>query len=420
MYSKRKILVCALVAGLLFTFAACKKNNSVAVTIVAKSEVAINDYSDFTVSIQDLRTEKTTEYKLNSEGKCEVMLDKASYTISISGKVGGASYYGVVENRSITQKETLEITLTNTMTQQGGLIFKQLFFNGETNNGQMMHPDQYIILYNNTDNVVYADGITFSSSMHSTPIGEDVFTKELPDYVVAQQFYAIPGDGTQYPVQPGGQIVIARTAIDHSKNYENAVDLSGADFEIYEPDMPSDFGTDIDNPDVPNLKIIFTYYGIFNMHPRGFQSHFLFRPDKDWKTFLAENRFEFKDNKGQTRFTYKVPTALIMDGIETGMEGMVKTKALPPSVDKGISKVTGCHRQEVITRKELSGKKLQDTNNSTVDCVRTKGQQSFPKKKSQSAAGFYMQAPKPTDRVYTEAECNELWIGSGKNNFSGR
>ena len=233
MYSKRKILVCALVAGLLFTFAACKKNNSVAVTIVAKSEVAINDYSDFTVSIQDLRTEKTTEYKLNSEGKCEVMLDKASYTISISGKVGGASYYGVVENRSITQKETLEITLTNTMTQQGGLIFKQLFFNGETNSGQMMHPDQYIILYNNTDNVVYADGITFSSSMHSTPIGEDVFTKELPDYVVAQQFYAIPGDGTQYPVQPGGQIVIARTAIDHSKNYENAVDLSGADFEIY-------------------------------------------------------------------------------------------------------------------------------------------------------------------------------------------
>ena len=72
-----------------------------------------------------------------------------------------------------------------------------------------------------------------------------------------------------------------------------------------------------------------------------------------------------------------------MDGIETGMEGMVKTKALPPSVDKGMSKVTGCHRQEVITRKELSGKKLQDTNNSTVDCVRTKGQQSFPKKKSQ-------------------------------------
>ena len=56
MYSKRKILVCALVAGLLFTFAACKKNNSVAVTILAKSEVAINDYSDFTVSIQDLRT----------------------------------------------------------------------------------------------------------------------------------------------------------------------------------------------------------------------------------------------------------------------------------------------------------------------------------------------------------------------------
>ena len=39
MYSKRKILVCALVAGLLFTFAACKKNNSVAITIFEGEEV---------------------------------------------------------------------------------------------------------------------------------------------------------------------------------------------------------------------------------------------------------------------------------------------------------------------------------------------------------------------------------------------
>ena len=82
-----------------------------------------------------------------------------------------------------------------------------------------------------------------------------------------------------------------------------------------------------------------------------------------------------------------------------------------------MSKVTGCHRQEVITRKELSGKKLQDTNNSTEDCVRTKGQTSFPKKASKSARMFNMQATKPTDKVYTEAECNELWIGGGENNF---
>lgn len=110
------------------------------------------------------------------------------------------------------------------------------------------------------------------------------------------------------------------------------------------------------------------------------------------KTFMENNKFEFKNSKGETKFTYKVPADLIIDGIETGNEGFLKVKSLPASVDQGSITVTGCHRQELIRRKPGQGYKLQDTNNSSVDCERVKGQTSFPKKqKSLQQAGVLRQ-----------------------------
>lgn len=386
---KKLLLLPALITGVCL-FSSCEKekiDESVTLSIQATSQENVIDYTEFTLQLKELRTMKSVKKKLTDKGACELTLNKGTYTISIEWKNGNASFFGTMENYSVTKSETLNIPLTRTISQPTGIIFKEIFFNGETNSGKMMHPDQYFVLYNNGDATVYADGITFAVSLHANWSEADVFTELLPGEVVAAQFYSIPGNGLQYPLKPGDSLVIARTAINHHESYENAVDLSGADFEVYEPDMPAQFGTDVDNPDVPNLIAHFSIWGIFNMHPRGPLAPFIFKPETDMKTFMEKNKFSFKNKKGETQYTYKVPAGLIIDGIETGNEGAVKVKSLPSSVDKGYITVTGCHRQESIRRKVGANHKLIDTNNSSEDCVRVKGQTPHPKKGAKTKSG---------------------------------
>ncbi len=405
MLFKNNLLALSLIAGILF-FGSCKKTDETAtLTIQVTSDENVSDYSKFTVEIKELRTLKIITKELDAKGTCQVTVDKGTYTLSAGWQNVNVKYFGTKENYSVTQSETVNIKVVRSVTKPEGLVFKEIFFNGETNNGQMMHPDQYFVLYNNGDETVYADGVTFSVSAHANWSEADVFTALLPGEVVAAQFYSIPGNGKDYPVEPGKQIVVARTAIDHSKEYENAVDLSGADFEIYEPDMPAQYGTDVDNPDVPNLIAHFSVWGIFSMHPRGPLAPFIFIPETDMKTFMENNKFEYKTKKGETKFTYKVPAGLIIDGIETGNEGFLKVKSLPASVDQGSITVTGCHRQELIRRKAGQGHKLQDTNNSSVDCERVKGQTSFPKKQKSYQHSGILRRPITTSSYYKQFPC---------------
>lgn len=387
MNKKHFSLLFAFIMGMSIFISSCKKEETpLSITINVESEEAIPDYTKFVVEAQELRTLKSTKTTLNEDGSCQMELYEGTYKITVEWKNGNALAFGTKENYSVTQNETLTIPITVTMAKPQGLIFKEIFFNGETNNGRMMHPDQYFVLYNNGDEPVYADGVTFAVTAHANWSEEDMFTELLPNEIVVSQLYSIPGNGLEYPVAPGEQIVVASTAIDHSATYENAVDLSGADFEIYDTDLPERFPADVDNPDVPNMIGHFSYFGFFVMHPRGPIAPLIFKPETDMKTFMENHKFEFVNSKGETRYLYKVPADLVLDGIETGNEAFVKVKSLPPSVDKGYVTVTGCHRQELIRRK-MDGNKLMDTNDSSVDCERVKGASSFPKKTKSAFIG---------------------------------
>ncbi|WP_373812111.1 DUF4876 domain-containing protein [Porphyromonas loveana] len=346
----------------------------------------IESLEGIAIEFLDLRTQHKEEKQLDKSGICQVKLDASVYTITIRGEIGNNSIVAILENYSISENATLEMPLIITKIKPTGLLFKEVFFNGETNNGQMMHPDQYFIIYNNSDNVVYADGVAFGLTAHANPLGEDAFTQELNqnNRIVLSMIYTIPGNGTQYPVQPGGQLVIAGTAINHyDADHPNSVDLSGADLEIFEPDQPEAYGQDVDNPNVPNLVKIFNRFGVFMMHPRGFMPPILFEINEPIETFLAKNKFEYTNNEGQTVMLYAVPVENVLDGIETGNTGNFKVKSLPVTVDRSMIGVPGCHRQVLIARKteERNGRiYMIDTNDSENDCEAIQGQNSFPAK----------------------------------------
>lgn len=140
MLFKNNLLALSLIAGILF-FSSCKKTDETAtLTIQVTSDENVSDYSKFTVEIKELRTLKIITKELDAKGTCQVTVDKGTYTLSAGWQNVNVKYFGTKENYSVTQSETVNIKVVRSVTKPEGLVFKEIFFNGETNSGQMMPP----------------------------------------------------------------------------------------------------------------------------------------------------------------------------------------------------------------------------------------------------------------------------------------
>ena len=348
------------------------------------------------VQFTEVRNQETKTFVLDDFGQVNAKIPMGVYNVSIEKKVTNAEGEEVVislrlENVSINANGQVLDGYVNSLPASAlgkDFIFSEVFFNGETNSGRMMHPDQYIVLFNPTEDVLYADGVSVGVTMHISWWPKELwYDSYYPDQVPIGGFITIPGSGKEHPVQPGEKLVIAFTAINHSEvvngeiAYDHAVDLSGADFEVYYgPDA-----NDVDNPDVPNVLITENgdSYGFF-FQPRGYVSPVMFRLENGLQTtvddFVGKHTSMSKTHVDATETTPEgdidihilaVETDKIIDGIQTSdVPQDVKTRVVPETVDRGKFLVNGCHRQELCIRKEIKvGDKIfyQDTNNSSED-----------------------------------------------------
>lgn len=348
------------------------------------------------VQFTEVRNQNTKSFPLDANGAVTASLPMGVYNVSIEKNITNAQGEQVVislrmENVNVnTVGQKIEGYVNSLPANALGkdFIFSEVFFNGETNSGRMMHPDQYIVLFNPTEDVLYADGVSIGVTMHISWWPKELwYDSYYPDQVPIGGFITIPGGGKEHPVQPGEKLVIAFTAINHSEvvngeiAYDHAVDLSGADYEIYYgPDA-----NDVDNPSVPNVLITENgdSYGFF-FQPRGYVSPVMFRLENGLQStvdaFVNSHTTLSKTHVEATETTPEgdidihilaVETDKIIDGIQTSdVPQDVKTRVVPEVVDRGKFLVNGCHRQELCIRKEIKvGDKIfyQDTNNSSED-----------------------------------------------------
>lgn len=348
------------------------------------------------VQFTEVRNQNTKSFPLDANGAVTASLPMGVYNVSIEKNITNAQGEQVVislrmENVNVnTVGQKIEGYVNSLPANALGkdFIFSEVFFNGETNSGRMMHPDQYIVLFNPTEDELYADGVSIGVTMHISWWPKELwYDSYYPDQVPIGGFITIPGSGKEHPVQPGEKLVIAFTAINHSEvvdgetAYDHAVDLSGADYEIYYgPDA-----NDVDNPSVPNVLITENgdSYGFF-FQPRGYVSPVMFRLENGLQTtvdaFVNSHTTLSKTHVEATETTPEgdidihilaVETDKIIDGIQTSdVPQDVKTRVVPEVVDRGKFLVNGCHRQELCIRKEIKvGDKIfyQDTNNSSED-----------------------------------------------------
>lgn len=394
-----KFVLAALVCPVLLS--SCTKDDDAANNMVdiefnaiPKVEGALNMASleGTMVTFTEVRNQDKSSFPLDATGTAHAKLTRGTYNISIDKNVTNEQGEQIMislrmENISINEAaQKIEGHVNSLPANALGkdFIFSEVFFNGETNSGRMMHPDQYIVLFNPTEEVLYADGVSVGVTMHLSWQNKQLwYDSYYPERIPIGGFITIPGSGKEHPVGPGEKLVIAFTAIDHSavEGYDHAVDLSGADFELYwGPDA-----NDVDNPNVPNVLVTENgdSYGFF-FQPRGYVSPVLFRLENGIQEtiddFVNKNTSLSKTEIEETEFNpageidihiLSVNTANVLDAIQTSdVPQDVKTRVIPEVLDRGKFLVNGCHRQELCIRKEIKvGERIfyQDTNNSSED-----------------------------------------------------
>lgn len=296
----------------------------------------------------------------------------------------------------------------------GGLVLKQIYYAGSNTANGAGFRDQFIEIYNNSNEVIYADSLYVAQlwgTNTTTPnlstglyvisgyltgqfnwnksIGMPANINATEDYVYAKSLYRIPGHGTQYPIKPGESIVIAQTAVNHKAPYSNnsggsinikdpslTVDLSNADFEVYlAPYLSVPLASDIDNPNVPDM-IMLDYSG---------KDWLLDNPGRDaFAIFKTEDNIPSAYKKypdptatsisANTTLYYQIPSNIIIDAVEIqpNVPASRVPKRLVGSLDAGFTFVpAGSYSSQSIIRKTvkvIAGRRvLMDTNNSIND-----------------------------------------------------
>lgn len=297
------------------------------------------------------------------------------YTINVSGEASDDmftyNFNGNLSNTNIlTDGNVLPIEIA--AAKSGNIIFKEIFYCGSrTPKNAVYFRDQFYELYNNSDKVQYLDGLCMGNlypinATANIPVWD---RENQEDYVYFQAIWQIPGNGTDYPLQPGESIIIAQMADNHQKeslNPNSPVNLIGAEFETF---LKSTTVIN-DNPAI-------------NMHLAAYPSksaslaqwlvtvnggaYAMFYPQEE----IDPNTYVIP--VGSTTKAKDIPMDWIMDAVELiPSEEKMNLKRVPSLLDAGAAYVGSTYCGKSVSRKikeQLPNGRIiyMDTNNSSED-----------------------------------------------------
>lgn len=303
------------------------------------------------------------------------------YTIKISGKQDhdGKSYHfnGTSPLLSIHKGNMGDITIDIKAGLSSPIIFKEIYWSGsKTPTGASYYYDQFYELYNNSNEVVYADGIHIANchwtraatSTKMPPMNNLGEGKTEADWVFVIRSWELKGSGTDYPMQPGESIVIAMKSWAHNKDESlnpNSLDLSGAEFEAC---TQNNVGTGEDGPAI-NMVVSFGSKTTRNWLTTVFgPAMVIFRPEGE----IDEMFYSQQIGSEEYGNYYKLNPDWVLDGVEcVDNEFAVNNKRLQSFIDAGATYVGDMYNQKSVHRKVddiIDGRYVfQDTNNSLDD-----------------------------------------------------
>lgn len=380
-------------AGILLVTAGCRKGfkdvdlqGGITIHVTYPEHFTKREADNATVVLRNTNTGE--EKVFSSDGQGNVYLEgllKGNYVVQGSRSLTPAEALALVGlpnefnlngvlSSLVVNEHTRDTVLNLNGSQSGAILFKEVYYTGSrTPAGGTYFSDQFYELYNNTDSVLYADGLCIANTggaSGQSSTGRTYGFMSDPNHVYLQNVWMIPGNGTDYPIQPGGSIIIAQDGINHQTdplgNAASPVNLGlgVADFESY---VPRSDNRDLDS-DVPNLQSIYLgSVGFDWLVPVFGPGMVIFR-----HAGVRELPLFTEPNNTSASQYMQVPVDSVFDAVDLLANATaINFKRIPVSLDAGFSYCSGTYVGEAVRRKvsaTVSGRKvLQDFNNSTVD-----------------------------------------------------
>lgn len=360
--NRQTVLFITIILMSAFIFSGCEKDDSedflgsINVQLVLKE--GLSDISLNNVNVSIINTQDNTERKAltDLDGNATfAALPAGTYNLNISEPREDGEYIlsGTFNNIVVSMKEETNVRVTvEAVISNAGLVIKEIYYLGADDKHVTLYKDQFIEIFNNSAETIYADGLyvghLYPDKWNRTmpqPFSEML---DIENFCYLDWIYRIPGNGKDYPIEPSKSIVIALNAInlkEGNPSPDKAVDNSGADFQISAIEWLDAQGRkgnstfDINNPDVPNVEPIYLgYLDFFLMNTYG-PALVIFRREEDFSDSDVFN-FSYVNKKGKDEedVLMKVPTSLIIDGVEIMFDSTLgEMKKLPAKIDASFT-----------------------------------------------------------------------------------
>lgn len=378
----KKVIILLACAALGFT--SCEKDDDVGpgkmdLTITLPDEYNAFDKSTIKVTLESVISADNAK-TVNADKEGNVLFEEivpGTYKISATAtgkysevgisKTGDFKLIGAENNILIEGDQIKTINLKLSASDAGGLVISEFYYNFTwTEAGMPYMEDQYLHIYNNSDQVIYADGL-FIGNASLTDKNETVFKDK--DHVYLARAFKIPGNGQEHPIEPGEYIVLANDGMNHlddeNGNPGRSIDLSNADFEFWTHDNGA-FKEDIDYANVPNLEQIFFNSKAWDWSPHNSHPIVVIFRSNEFDSYEIIEEYE-----GSSRKVVKLPVSTVIDGFE-GIDDVESKQHLPEYViSKAFTGITEGWKGLICKRKVLKNidgrDVLQNTRNNDED-----------------------------------------------------
>lgn len=193
--------------------------------------------------VEEVNTGHKYAASTDASGSFTLLLPDGLYRINLSGRNGSDVFNGAAD-KVVLSGTDLSLRLPLSYSKAGSIVIKELYCGGCKKLPQEgdYQGDQYFILHNNDYNVQYLDSLCFGTLSPNNATGanpwvsKDSVTGEskFPDFLpVIQAVWQFPGDGDDFPLQPGEDAVVClRGAIDHKAQFPLSVNLNKPDYFV--------------------------------------------------------------------------------------------------------------------------------------------------------------------------------------------
>lgn len=388
---KKNLLFGLLAAATVLPFVSCSnddnddkaKDYQLALNFTLPDTIASSQVSDVKVILANQSGNDTLA--LSELKDTTIVRRQGIYSVSVTGKLTDEATAFVTGQSQVDLYANTSASVKLDKVNKSSLIFRTIYSTGSK---QYYMKESYFEIVNNSDEVQYLDGVIISAPQGNQTKANGWQANGYADIYASGQgsVVAFPGNGHDYPLQPGQTVLIANNATNHKlaygddesqkEDYAACPDLSQADWEIY-----LDYNAnDVDYPDVPNLDVIFQnnkYMFAFGLGVMG-RSYILAKlPAGITPAEYAADQANLMTEPGTTgTMQYlMIPSKYVLDAVDTynpNTENHYLT-FLPKDDRSGVKcspNYTGqCIRRKVI-KIENGHAVYKDTNDSEADFLR--------------------------------------------------